>query len=253
MKPKTGRTKCFTPKHYQDLITWHLNDIFKGPFDSSYRPKILEPSCGDGALVTGVIDKVFFSYDLTALDIEPQFSGTQPQDFITYDTSNKFDIVIMNPPYIGGIKKKYPAACKQYNISGKNNLFDLFIVKAMEHLHDGGYCVALVPSNVCRRDSNPAINKWNIFRIVESFVKFPGVGIHQYSILFIKKEPYNKDIEPEGYFDYDKHRVIEHCVIRNEDYDLMYQMRYKWLKLKDVCDCEDNDITPYLVPEDKDA
>ena len=253
MKPKTGKTKCFTPKHYQDLITWHLNDIFKGPLDSTYRPKILEPAVGDGALITGVIDRVFMSYDLTALDIEPQFSGTIPMDFMDFNTDEKFDICIMNPPYIQFDKKKYPTQGKTYGISGKNNLFDAFIVKAMSHITDGGYCIALVPSNVCRRDTNPAINKWNIFRIVESFVKFPGVGIMQYSILFIKNEPYNKDIEPEGYFDYDKHRVIDHCVIRNKDYELMYDMRYNWLKLKDVCDCEDNDITPYLIPEGEDA
>ena len=43
---RKGVTKCFTPQHYLDLLKFHIEDL-----QLSGINRILEPACGDGALV----------------------------------------------------------------------------------------------------------------------------------------------------------------------------------------------------------
>lgn len=243
---RKGITKCFSPQHYLDLLKFHIEDLqFSG------INKILEPSCGDGALVN-LISNIFTGASIDAIDLDDHGINVVA-DFVTWkeepELYDPYDLVIINPPYIPVDKKKYSDAMKKYGVSGKNNLYDLFILKSMAHLRDGGYLVALLPSNSVRRDSVPFMNKFKVLRIIESFVKFPKVGIPQYSIIILQKAP-TDSIEPDGFFDYEKHRVIDYCVIRKEHYDLMFSMRFSkngWVKLKDVCDCDDRNYGPYII------
>ncbi len=244
-------TKCYTPEYYQDLILFHLKEVLKSnPIPDV--PRILEPSVGDGALIRGVLDKLYSKYDLVALDLEPQFDGALQQDFmdftLDFETGIKFDICIMNPPFLL-IPQKYNESKKKYKVTGKSNMYDLFILHAMRLLKKDGILVALAPTGVARRDVNPVFGKYSCVRIVESNKKFKGIGVSNYSILFFVKQQFDYKVETDGYFDYDKHRVIDNCVIKNDDYELMYQMRYKWLKLKDVCDCNNSNIKPFLKLE----
>jgi type I restriction-modification system DNA methylase subunit len=243
---RKGVTKCFTPQHYLDLLKFHIEDL-----QLSGINRILEPACGDGALVT-LARNLFTGASIDAVDLDDHGINIV-DDFMTWkevpSQYEPYDLVLMNPPYIPADKKKYLAQMKRWGVSGKNNLYDLFILKSMAHLKDGGIMVALLPSNSVRRDSVPFMNKFKVLRVIESFVKFKGVGIPQYTILILQKAP-TDSIEPEGFFDYDKHRVIDYCVIRNEHYDLMFDMRFSrngWVKLKDVCDCDDRNYGPFII------
>jgi type I restriction-modification system DNA methylase subunit len=242
-----GKTECFTPQHYLDLLKFHIEDL-----QLSGINRILEPACGDGALVT-LARNLFTGASIDAIDLNDHGFNIVA-DFVTWNEElgseeKPYDLVLMNPPYIPVKKNKYLTQMKKYGVSGKNNLYDLFILKAMAHLKDGGILVALLPSNAVRRDSVPFIHKFKTLAIIESFTKFKGVGITQYTIIILQKTPMDS-IEPAGYFDYDKHRVIDYCVIRNEHYNLMYDMRFSqngWVKLKDVCDCDDRNYGPYII------
>jgi DNA modification methylase len=57
--------------------------------------KILEPSCGNGAIC-----KQLTSGNITAIDIiDYGYPGTIIQNFLEYNPTEKFDIIITNPPY----------------------------------------------------------------------------------------------------------------------------------------------------------
>lgn len=246
MIKKKKETRHFSPSHYIDLLTHHIKAL-----NLTNVNRILEPACGSGVLVN-MAANLFTGASIDAVDLDDHGINIVA-DFMTWkeDPSQYelYDFVVMNPPYIQADKKKYLAQMKRWGVSGKNNLYDLFMLKGLAHLRDGGVMVALLPANAVRRDVNPIIGKCKVLKVIESFVKFKGVGVPQYTILILQKAPYD-DVEPEGYFDYDQHRVIDYCVIRNEHYDLMYDMRFSrngWIKLKDICDCDDRNYGPYII------
>lgn len=241
-------TKCFTPQFYTELILWHLKDIDIYSLVKSEVPSILEPAVGQGDLITSVIDKLYSKYDLVAIDLEPNFNGAITQDFMTFESDKKFDICIMNPPYMN-TPLCYKEVARNFGMTCKSNLFDLFVLKAMTHLKKDGILVALLSSNFARRDKNPITRCGKILRVIESKKKFEKVGISDYSIVVIKKAEFNKEMEPSGFYEYERRRVIDCCVIKDEDYDMMLKMRRDWLRLKDVCDCNDRNIKPFIIEE----
>lgn len=66
-----------------------------------YGRSFLEPCVGSGHIADAVLD--FFGekiIDATTLDIVDRgYPGTIVQDFLTWETDSRFDLVITNPPY----------------------------------------------------------------------------------------------------------------------------------------------------------
>ena len=98
---------------------------------------ILEPSAGTGRLINGVKD-----YNVTAIDIAPlhceileakEFTRVFNMDFMQYDTDNKFDLILMNPPFSKGRSKSH-------------------VEKARKHLNDGGVVLAVLPKGSITKD-----------------------------------------------------------------------------------------------------
>lgn len=98
---------------------------------------ILEPSAGTGRLINGLKD-----YNVTAIDIAPlhceildakEFTRVFNMDFMQYDTENKFDLILMNPPFSKGRSKSH-------------------IDKAREHLNAGGTILAILPKGSITKD-----------------------------------------------------------------------------------------------------
>ena len=88
---------------------------------------ILDPCCGNCILMQPFRSRPDV-YDITEIDIR-----YNDMDFFKYSTDNKFDIIVMNPPF-------------SRDKAGKN-CWD-WVVKAMEHLNDIGYLYAILPDYI---------------------------------------------------------------------------------------------------------
>lgn len=91
---------------------------------------ILEPSCGTGRLISGLESSRVTCLDISELFckiVESQGYNSINTDFMKYDKSNKFDCIVMNPPY-----------SKQRAL--------LHIDKAKQHLNENGFILAIIPT-----------------------------------------------------------------------------------------------------------
>ena len=62
--------------------------------------KILEPCVGQGHIVTAINDFYTDQKDITCLDlVDRGYPNTKVQDFLNWNTEEKFEVIITNPPY----------------------------------------------------------------------------------------------------------------------------------------------------------
>lgn len=110
---------------------------------------ILEPSCGDGALLRALQNRIRHTGSKAQL-FGVEFDGARAQqcrdagfnvltaNFLTWETQRRFDLIVMNPPFYGTHYFKH-------------------IEKAWELLEDGGQLVAILP--VTARDNHGLVGK----------------------------------------------------------------------------------------------
>lgn len=98
---------------------------------------ILEPSAGTGRLINGINQDRVTCIDIAGLHCEilkaKGFKNTYCMDFMKYSTDNKFDCIVMNPPY-----------SKQRAL--------LHIEKAKKHLNPNGFILAVIPTGKITND-----------------------------------------------------------------------------------------------------
>jgi hypothetical protein len=139
----------FTPRQARDLL-W--SSLIAG--QSTLKPKkILEPSAGSGEFIADAIAKfpraqihgVEFNQELaeaTANAYANPKVTIYNQDFLTYDPSTKYDLIIGNPPYFQ-TKAKDPRC-----MTGRGNIFVQFIYKCLsQHLAPGGILAFVLPTS----------------------------------------------------------------------------------------------------------
>ncbi|WP_299461912.1 N-6 DNA methylase [uncultured Microscilla sp.] len=136
----------FTPEAVVDFMI----SLTDAPSDA----QVLEPSCGAGIFLERLQKKGF--YNLTAYEIDPSlahgFEGVQYQSFVTANITQKFDLVIGNPPYIRW-KNLEPALKEELAAHPLwqtyfNRLCDylfIFILKSIEVLNDQGQLIFICP------------------------------------------------------------------------------------------------------------
>ena len=129
---------------------------------------VLEPACGDARFLTTFLKTYGTSHRFVGVEINTQMlravRQTTPRevqlvhaDFLLWDKSERFDIILGNPPYgIVGDASHYPihllktrkAAYKRHTSTwkGKYNLYGAFIEKAVRLLSDHGKLVFIVPT-----------------------------------------------------------------------------------------------------------
>lgn len=128
-----------TPKAIVDRMWDEIEKL-----NLSYNTTILEPSAGTGRLLA-YVDKD----SVTAIDIAPLhceilqakgFKKTHNMDFMNYSESNKFDLIVMNPPFSKSRSKSHAE-------------------KARNHLNDNGIIFAILPKSAIKED----------YKIIEHF------------------------------------------------------------------------------------
>lgn len=109
--------------------------------------KVLEPSCGKGVFLQKLAEHGFCNFSAYEIDTElaHEFSNVKYESFISSLVSEKYDVIIGNPPYIRWknleeeLKKELSKSYlwNRYFNSLCDYLF-IFILKSIEQLNEGG-------------------------------------------------------------------------------------------------------------------
>ncbi len=161
---------------------------------------VFDPAYGEGALLLAA-EKTFqekgyspsYAIELYGCDKMPK-NGLLKHlpghhllklDFFKYPFAEKFDVILMNPPYVrhDTMSDKRIKGCKKivddiHKLKPKSDLWVYFLVKAVNHLNQGGNLGAILPWSFLQADYAREIRKW----VAERFDKIQvlALGSHYF-------------------------------------------------------------------------
>jgi adenine-specific DNA-methyltransferase len=119
--------------------------------------RTLEPSAGEGAFSRHLPGCVAIE-----LDARVAPPGATVMDFFDLPTTERFDTIIGNPPYVRyqDIAPETRVRLHSKLFDGRSNLFLFFIEKSIRHLTDGGELIFIVPREFIKLTSAAKLNDW---------------------------------------------------------------------------------------------
>ena len=149
---QTGAT--FTPPPMAHLLAQRLAAQITQP-----HPNILDPACGDGALLTAITQELDRPHYLTGYDINASYLHTaaaqlpnaqlHQQDFLTLEANPTYDLIIANPPYVRTqvLGAAYAQEIAQkFQLRGRVDLYHAFLKQMTRMLKPGGL-LGVITSN----------------------------------------------------------------------------------------------------------
>lgn len=141
MKEKKEYGIFFTPR----IIRKKLLQTIPCDFQDK---KILEPSCGGGDFLQDCQQ-----YNITGIEwnktifekIKQKYKNVINKDFLLWNSKTKFDIILGNPPYFLLTKTQKELYKTK---TGKVNIFELFIYKALSLLKKGCFMSFVLPTSL---------------------------------------------------------------------------------------------------------
>ena len=135
---------------------WTPPQIAKLMADLCPRGKMLEPACGNGALV-----EAYQGTDVTAIEFDAAVAPpyAKVMDFFDYSLDSKFDCVLSNPPYVRARFINPETRTKLPPLSGHANLAYHFLWKSLDHLTERGIIVAIVPAEIFHATGAAELNE----------------------------------------------------------------------------------------------
>ena len=226
--------KCdiFTPNEISNLMASKLKD----------HGTILEPSVGTGELLRNIDMSKYEKID--AYEIKKSYLDNIVNkkvncyhcDFLKEEICQKYDNIIMNPPYIrvqdlSLSYRKYLRDNFNQLTSGMVDIYYAFIIKCIEHLNDDGVMVAITPNSYLYNKSALKMRKY-LFdnRFVKEIIDFkdkkvfPGTSVYVCITVFTKDE---KD-----YINYNGEQIQYDDIVKS--YTLFNQIQSD-RTLKDIC------------------
>ena len=170
--------------------------------------RVLDPGAGNGILSFAVIDKLLRSgykrLDITLIETDKEilpvleytitkirqicesyhaecFIHYVDQNFILWESSYLYDIVICNPPYMKVRKDSVEATAMKTYVYGQPNLYGLFMAKAIELLCDNGQYIFIGSTRGVMRDC--------VYWAAEA-----GVPLHVWGSGWYEMMPEHKDV-----------------------------------------------------------
>jgi len=151
------------------------------PLIAAPNVSIFDPAYGDGALILAaeqILKEKFQSKRKSRLfgcDLSPLAHRTQHLealnfqkcDFFDYHPNRKYDVVLMNPPYVrhhylhkDKIERYQNSIRNIFTLKRTSDLWAYFIVKATTHLSDQGSIAAILPWSFLHADYSVELRKW---------------------------------------------------------------------------------------------
>ena len=117
---------------------------------------ILEPSCGTCEILSAV-SKIYMESQIDGIEwnktvydsiIEYQSDRIHliHEDFLKFNKPEAYDLVIGNPPYFVCQKEQVPTEYRKY-ITGRPNIFTIFILHSLDQLKSGGVLAFVLPKS----------------------------------------------------------------------------------------------------------
>lgn len=143
----------FTP---QSIIDSLLNKVLPH-LSNPTNINILEPSCGScemvkaldnllsGISITGIELNAEIYSEITKLSFKNQVNLLN-SDFMSFNSDCLYDLIIGNPPYFVCKKESIPAKYAEY-ITGRPNIFGLFIIHTLQFLRPNGLLAFVIPKS----------------------------------------------------------------------------------------------------------
>ena len=125
------------------------------------NPRFLEPSCGNGAFFKHLPNnKVGIELDSNVI----ADSKVLNIDFFAYPVSEKFDVIIGNPPYVRyqDIVESTKFLLSAYDtiFDSRSNFYLFFIYKCILHLKDGGELIFITPRDFLKSTASVKLNEF---------------------------------------------------------------------------------------------
>jgi adenine-specific DNA methylase len=142
-----------------------------------YPSSIFDPACGNGALLGAAAEQLtrshsthkpcFVGCDRFRSKNVPSFIKFIHSDFFAYEPSDKFDVILTNPPYVQSSKidratreryhRKY---AEELGLSHNLDLWVYFLVKCVKHVKEGGLIAAILPWSFLEAEYAQEVRKW---------------------------------------------------------------------------------------------
>jgi adenine-specific DNA-methyltransferase len=146
----------FTPKTIRQLLV----DKLETWQDKNSELNILEPSCGSGEFIY-TLSKKFINSLIVGIELNHELSehcekkfknnakiSVCQADFLELDISKQYDLIIGNPPYFEIKKKDLKYTGFGSVISGRINIYTLFLYKCINLLKSGGILSFVIPPSI---------------------------------------------------------------------------------------------------------
>lgn len=150
----------YTPKNLAKLLV--------KPLRKKQYKDIFDPACGDGSLLRALYSSASVQRrtKLYGCDIDPNSITFDKAffthaDFMKFDLGKKFDVIVMNPPYVRyhrlskANRDTYAAFAKNtFNITiqSKPDLWFYFLLKSLLYLKKNGAVAAILPRSFLQAD-----------------------------------------------------------------------------------------------------
>lgn len=176
----------------EDKLVLEIIQKFNLHFDNK---TIIEPSCGNGSFINGIIDTNENFNKIIGIDIDKKALSNLTynynvelikKDFLKYKTKESIDMIIGNPPF------NLPEIDYIDSTEG-------FVLKSLELLCDNGELVLILPNTIFRNKKYEnlrriIIEKTEIVGIINTFgYEFLGADIETVA-LYLRKKQVNKQV-----------------------------------------------------------
>lgn len=148
--------QVFTPQHIVSDMLGLIQNTTK-----MKNPRFLEPSCGNGAFFKHLPqNKIAIELDSNVI----ADSNVLNTDFFSYPVSEKFDVIIGNPPYVRyqDIVESTKFLLSRYSdmFDSRSNLYLFFIYKCVLHLSQGGELIFITPRDFLKSTASVRLNEF---------------------------------------------------------------------------------------------
>jgi len=151
-KTKKSEGVFFTP---QTIVNATIERVKK---ENVNIKNILEPSCGSGEFFQ-VLDSNYTDVKITGIELNKTIYNKMKdttlenneltlvnQDYLKWNASQKYDLIVGNPPYF--VMKKGDVDERFHDfIEGRPNIFTLFIIHSLQFLEKDGILAFVLPKN----------------------------------------------------------------------------------------------------------